>query len=206
MKIFLDFDRTLYDLDALHEDARKIVESHGIPRNEYDRTRGFFATKSGAPGALYTPEAHLGYFRDIDDVTRPRIVNDIRRLVRDGRRYVFEDVREFFLMPRVEDESIILTFGDDGFQREKIHGSGLESGTIIVTTGDKWDAIADSIHQGESTVFIDDHEAYFSRPVAVPSVTGIHLVRNGACESSVCHAHFHAHNFCEIAEFLSDKY
>lgn len=205
MKIFLDFDRTLYDLDALHEDSRRIVERHGIPREEYDRTRAYFAYGSGTPGVLHRPEAHLGYFTGIDDGQRARVVADIRGLIRDGARYVFEDALDFFRDVSRRHELVVLTFGDEEYQRTKVLGSGLKPDGIIVTAGDKWEVMASKLLDGEKALFVDDHVNYFSKPKDIPGLTAVHLVRSGSCALSECCAHHHVAGLREMSAFLYDK-
>ncbi|MCI0542212.1 hypothetical protein L0Y69_00440 [bacterium] len=205
MKIFLDFDRTLYDLDAEHEDGKRVVESHGVSRGEYDRTRKFFAGGSGSPLSCYTTELHVDSFSGIGEETKQSIVSGIGALLDDGEKYVFEDVSGF-LKSTAGHELIILTFGDEDFQRKKIHGSGLDSyaNDIIVTSGDKWNEIKSRLGTNETCVFVDDHPDYFSTPMNVPGVMTIHLARPGITRSACggCHAMRHISNLSELDNLL----
>ncbi len=205
MKIFLDFDRTLYDLDAFHEDSRDVVECFGVPRSEYDRTREYFARQSGASGAYHSPERHLEYFDGVDDATKAAIAREIRRLAKAGRRYVFDGVPEFLASVRDKEVSI-LSFGDDEFQRFKINGSGLELlvREIIVTTGSKWDVMRERIQGSTQAVFVDDHGSYFTE-VPPSGIMAVHFIRQFSCLSPHgCHAQYHAHDFDEITRIIQE--
>jgi len=207
MKIFLDFDRTLYDLDAFHETARDVFESCGVSREKYNESKSSFSHGSGKAGGLYTPEEHEAVFEKMLVKIAPSPATCIRGVARDGKRFVFDEVFDF--LQKIErHQKIILTFGDAEYQRFKISGAGLDSfiDDIIVTTGEKWEEMEKAMQMGEVAVFIDDHRDYFLRPRENQPIYGIHLVRKSNTKNFCdgCRAHYHASDLLEVLEIVKN--
>lgn len=207
MKIFLDFDRTLYDLDVFHVAARELLAAYGISHGTYDASKKIFSTVSGMPGGMYTPERHEAEFRNITGEVKRSLAEGIRSLARNGQKFVFDDVHRFF---RKTDghERIILTFGDDEYQRYKIAGTGLDllADDVIVTAESKRETMRETLHPGERGIFVDDHSGYFSESFGAIDVTGIHLVRsgNGHSRCAGCYADFHADDLDEVSTIIEN--
>ncbi len=203
MKIFLDFDRTLFDLDAFHKEARETLEGQGLPEGAYLASKQPFSTASGMPGGSYTPERHEAELKRLFPGNGSSLASFVRGLNRDGRRFVFPGAEDF-LREIAEHELIILTFGNDEYQRYKIAGSGLEGlvDRIIVTDEDKWAAMRAELSFGEEAIFVDDHGGYFlEKPEDIP-VCGIHLVRAGQEDCGNCLAHTHVSDLAETLQTI----
>lgn len=207
MKIFLDFDRTLYDLDAFHEVARDVFETHGVPREKYNESKASFSHGSGKAGGLYTPEEHDAVFEKMSVKIVPSPATCIRGVAREGKQFVFDDVFDF-LQKIEKHQKIILTFGDAEYQRFKISGAGLDSfiDDIIVTNGEKWEEIQKAMRPDESAIFIDDHRDYFLQPRGNQPVYGIHLVRKDNARNFCdgCRAPYHASDLQEVSEIIKN--
>lgn len=207
MKIFLDFDRTLYDLDAFHVAARELLLSYGVSHEEYNESKSVFSRGSGLPGSSYTPEAHAEVLEKMLVKPLHPVATGIRKIATEGWQFVFEDVPDFF-RGTGECEKIIVTFGDTEYQRCKIIGAGLDTHVdeIIVTSGGKWELMENHLKPGEAAVFIDDHRDYFLRPQGNPQIQGVHLVRKGNrknfCDG--CHAPYHAGDLREALEIIKN--
>ena len=193
MKIFLDFDRTLYDLDAFHERAEQSLLLYGVTKAQYQSSRKFFSRGSNMAGSVYTPEIHEQVLDTMAVRYSEGVASCIRAIAEKGRDFVFSDVQDFFDQTK-EHERIILTFGDTEYQQYKIRGAGLEERveSIVVTAGSKWEIIALSLATDERAVFIDDSKEYFMKPYDV-RVMGIHVLRSPyVCEKeSGCLAEVH---------------
>ncbi len=205
MKIFLDFDRTLYDLDAFHEAARELLMSHGVSHKEYNESKASFSHGSGRSGDLYTPEAQAVVLEDMSVKSARPVAVSIREIAREGKRFVFDDVADFFREVKGH-QKIIVTFGDTEYQHCKITGAGLDvhADEIIVTSGSKWALMEAHLEPDEVAVFVDDHRDYFLRPQENPRIQGVHLVRKDNVKNFCdgCHAPYHANDLNEALEII----
>lgn len=206
MKIFLDFDRTLFDLDAFHRVARLTLEKDGIPYEAYDASKKVFSKVGGVAGPTYTPEAHEAEAGRMFPGVSQGIARHVRALAADGGRFVFPGAEDF-LREIADHELIILTFGNDEYQRYKIAGSGLEGlvDRIIVTDEDKWAAMRAELSSDEEAVFVDDHGGYFSERPGDIAVCGVHLVRADQGDCGDCLAHTHVSDLTEILAVIREK-
>lgn len=207
MKIFLDFDRTLFDLDAFHREAREALEQRGLPEGAYFASKQPFSTVSGMPGGSYTPERHEAELERLFPGNGLSLASFVRALNREeGQRFVFPGAEDF-LREIADHELIILTFGNDEYQRYKIAGSGLEGlvDRIIVTDEDKWAAMRAELSSDEEAVFVDDHGGYFSERPGDIAVCGVHLVRADQEDCGDCLAHTHVSDLTEILAVIREK-
>lgn len=206
MKIFLDFDRTLFDLDAFHKEAREALEARGLPQGAYLASKQPFSTVSGMSGGSYTPERHEAELERLFPGMGLSLASFVRGLNREGQRFVFPGAEEF-LRKIAEHELIILTFGNDEYQRYKIAGSGLEGliDRIIVTDEDKWAAMRVELSSDEEAIFVDDHGGYFSEKPEDIAVCGVHLVRAGQEGCGDCLAHVHVTDLVETLDVIREK-
>jgi FMN phosphatase YigB (HAD superfamily) len=203
MKIFLDFDRTLFDLDAFHREAREALEEQGLPEGAYLASKQPFSTVSGMPGGSYTPERHEAELERLFPGKGVGLASFVRGMNRDGRRFVFPGAEEF-LREIANHELVILTFGNDEYQRYKIAGSGLEElvDRIIVTDEDKWSAMRSELSASEEAIFVDDHGGYFLEKPEDIAVCGVHLVRAGQPDCGDCLAQVHVSDLVETLQTI----
>ncbi len=205
MKIFLEFDRTLYDLDAVLRLSQEKLETEGISKEIYEQSRTYFARGDGMSGYLYSPERHEKILRMLAPAASKRsFAKLLRDITADGERFVFDEVREF-LDGVSEHERIILTFGDAEFQSTKIRGSGLDRSVeqVLVTNESKWDIIEKVMEADEDVIFVDDHKSYFSLPQKNPSIQSVHLLRAGSDDDCAeCFARYHTDTLSSIIDML----
>lgn len=205
MKIFLDFDRTLYDLDTVLRLFQEKLEAEGISKEIYEKSRTYFAHGSGMKGGSYSPERHEKILRTLaPTASKQSFAKILRDIIADGEQFVFDGVREF-LDNVSKHERIILTFGDAEFQSTKIKGAGLDRFVeqILVTAEDKWGVIEKIIEPDEGGVFVDDHKSYFSLPQKLPSIRSVHLSRSGSGDDCAkCFARYHTDTLSDIIDIL----
>lgn len=164
MKIFLDFDDVLFNTRDFRKDRDIFLQRHGI-RDEYlDQAyvREFSDKKTG-----YSLEKHLGrvkhdFLRELDV---ENVLLDFYGEMKFLQKYVFSDVPKFIesLRGGRNNKIIILSFGEDDFQRKKIEGSGLSSlvDEVIVTEKKKADMLKGIVGKKEEKVFfLDDRVQY----------------------------------------------
>ena len=153
--LVIDFDRTVFDSDALYRDLYKLCKVNGIDRDFLDPSL-----------ALVPPDNLLFNFflmvqrnRKIKPVMIEKVVAEMQSYIREkGHLYVF-DASRLFLSSAIESgwKVVILTYGDQGFQLAKFIGSKLSDlcHSFIVTSDVKWNQL--EILGITPTIFLDDN-------------------------------------------------
>jgi FMN phosphatase YigB (HAD superfamily) len=173
MKIFLDFDDTLFNTFTFTgdfwSDLVKIIERGGWSVELIDRTGDEFSSASFEGRPTYSVEKHLALLNEREPSDRLEVVlEDVRFFMHDLERYLFPDVVPFLTLNQKE-ELFILTYGEPGFQKDKISGAGIEPyfHEILVSEGQsKLSLIRQYVEVknfpvAETIVFVDDKEKYF---------------------------------------------
>lgn len=121
LQLILDFDNTLFDTKQFFADASQVVcELADIPVEQWYQTyKSFYITESGL--SHYDFYAHLGILALSATTVENAIIEYIT-----GKDYLYDDVRPFLNSLPPHTEAIVLTYGEDRFQRFKYKISGLE--------------------------------------------------------------------------------
>lgn len=192
MELFVDFDDTVFNtrkgfLPAL----RDVFVRSGVPSDIFDRTYEQCTAHRVADGLSYTPHAHADFLR-AEGYALLGLERAYEQLLTVASRWVYRDFIDFV---RASDVPVVMvTYGDDTFQREKIRASGVGAlvRDVIVTQGEKARAIdAYAPHASSPLVIVDDKVSVFARVKALrrPTYT-VHAVRRGGpCAHTLCDAH-----------------
>lgn len=164
MKIFLDFDDTLFNTKAFGERLRRVFDAHGIPRDVQARTAT--ALKDGTAGGWYSPEKHIALLAEACHFDDARLRSDIDDALLDMQGLLFPGVVDFLSLMKERSHTLfIISYGDRAFQMKKIHGTGIEHffEKILVTQEDKVVAL-DGEHRAEKedTWFVEDRVRYIA--------------------------------------------
>lgn len=201
MKLFLDFDRTLYDLDSMFEETLAIWARFGVDRVAWSDAKNGFARGSGEQGPCYTIAEHARRTGRLDDAACRDLEGRMKELWKDGRRYVYPGVSDFLVSAKGKGWGLhLLTFGSADMQIPKIEGSGLVSylDSIIVTQRDKWAEIESRVSGDEAVMFVDDGKDYFADSSRFPLWGGAHLHRDAVrCD---CRAVMHISRLGELLD------
>ncbi len=148
MKIYFDFDRTLFDTKAFLEELYQILKKHNIPIDLFDKIR------------LEDKDNGFNCFRILEKLKDNYSFNsslyvDLEHLLECDSRYLFNDSEELLkYLKEHHYQLILLTKGDDDFQKAKIDNTNIDDyfDDIIVTNN----------HKGEldiyyHAIFIDDN-------------------------------------------------
>lgn len=198
MKIFVDFDNTIFDTRHVFLDAFfAVFEKYGVSQQVFDDTLSHFSKTAVQDGPCYTPREHI---REIIKKTKIHLdedtfVTEINHFLEHVEDCVFVDFYQFAHLYDKKD-LIILSYGDDDFQMRKIKGSGIVSYflDIIITQGDKIREIEKYMKKfpGQSAMLIDDKNGYFtSAKKSTINVCTIHMMRDGECDNILCDHHVH---------------
>ncbi len=191
MKLFVDFDNTIFDTHHKFLDAFfGVFENYGVSREIFEETLPHFSKTALQSGKCYSPERHI---KIINKHTGKNISEDIflqemSEFLEKLENFVFEDFYEFVNQYNKGD-LIILSYGEEKFQTQKIIGSGVEQffTDTIITQGDKAIEIEKYMQNfsEESAVLIDDKLGYFEsvKKLSIDTKT-VHIVRgDNKCES-----------------------
>ncbi|MEK9151237.1 MAG: HAD family hydrolase [Patescibacteria group bacterium] len=202
MKIFLDFDDTLFNTRAFAERVQGVFEEYGISRelfwSSYQDMKGAFLI-----GWCYSPEVHMQRLQPDHSFDIEQVRKKLGVLVADTRRFLFHEVKESLSFLKAVGHTLyILSLGDYGFQMEKIRGTGIDvfMEKVIVTQGDKAKALRDERVKGEGTWFIDDRVRFIeSVKKTFPEVKTILMQRVGRYHQD------EPNNFCDyVAQDLAE--
>lgn len=159
MKIFFDFDDTLFDTRAFAESIQSIFEKYGISKelfwSSYQDMKGAFLI-----GWCYSPEIQIQRLRQDHSFDAKQLHRELDRLISETKKFLFSDTEEFLSLFKKKGYILyILSFGDYDFQMKKIRGTGINKliEKIIITKVDKAIALREEIANDSDTVwFVDD--------------------------------------------------
>ena len=157
MKIFLDFDDSLFDTKRFVSKLVEIFLKNGVSKNDFFATYRDYPQKTVRGLQKYDPCRQIKYLESSIGVCGEKIKSDLENFVSDTSRYVFRDVDSFFSNFR-RNNLYIVSFGHTGFQEKKIKNSGLRKRirNIAVTDRSKAEIIKRFANGKEKFVFIDD--------------------------------------------------
>jgi len=166
MKIFIDFDDVLFNTKSFVVDIKKIFEKNGVSEEIFKKYYRDSEVKKGE-GIVrkYNPYKQIERIKTQGFKTQ-KIEKEFRKLLKDTRKYLFEDGMEF--LKEFKDEDLyVVSYGDKKFQEEKINNSGIAKyfKKIIIVDVSKAVAIRKilknkNIKNREALIFIDDREKF----------------------------------------------
>lgn len=156
MKIYVDFDRTLFDCDKFLEDLYSLINNYNIPKSLFKECQNQCKRRG------FNPHIILSLVKekyDFDD----KLIYEIDNLIGNTSEYLYPDAISFLeYLKKIGYEIIILTKGNSDYQREKIFNAHLDSyyNKLMVTMKHKGTLKIDY----EDSVFIDDN------PIEIQSI------------------------------------
>ena len=149
MKIYFDFDRTLFNTKVFLEDLYKILEEYGVPINIFDEMR------------LKDKEKWFNCFRILEKIRKEYsfstgLYNDLEHFLECDSIYLFDDCIDLLkYLKKQHYELILLSRGDHDFQQAKIDNSKIDDyfDDIIITNKHKGELDIDY-----NAIFIDDNK------------------------------------------------
>lgn len=183
MKVFLDFDDTLFNTRDFINDFSSVFVSLGISSEVYRETRKRAYTMFDTTTSVYDIDKHLAELavhKPDFDTAQAKHLADV--FLADTARYVFADVIPFFESMREKQVACyILSFGQSVFQRQKINGTGLQhycKDIFIVQEEKSLSIAACAQDESERVLFVDDRAEYIAAmKKALPYVTTIQITR-----------------------------
>jgi FMN phosphatase YigB (HAD superfamily) len=157
MKIFLDFDDSLFFTKKFRDELVKLFLTSGVSKKDFLRTYYDYPEKTKKGLKKYDPYRQVELLEKTAGADRKKILKNLKKLLGNSGRFVFQDV-QVFLSGFKKSRLVIVSYGHTGFQEEKIRKCGLAKmvGRVVVTDKDKAEAIKRLVGKREKFVFIDD--------------------------------------------------
>ena len=148
MKIYLDFDRTLFDTNAFLEEIYHIIDKYNISLEIFNKYKDKVINNGFN---CYNILREIGK----DFYVNEKIYKEIDDLIKNDSIFIYADVKEFLDYLKSKNyEIILLTKGNKMFQERKIEYSKIKKyfNKIIITLQNKGDLDIDY-----HAIFIDDN-------------------------------------------------
>lgn len=156
--IYVDFDMTLYDTESFVADICKIFHRCGVPIDiAYEAKEKAVATETMLYFD-YTFERHIAAIQTLGYVVEnEKVLVELQKLLTD--RYLFPGAIDFLeSLKKMGHTVVLITAGNAGFQREKVHGSKIDLyvNQEVYIPGGK-DVYVKERMTNEKTFFINDN-------------------------------------------------
>lgn len=154
IKLFIDFDNTLYDSRFLKKDLFEILQNQGFSEEEVLR-----AYEKASSNYQYSPTNHLEELLKIKSFNVKVTGAIIESLYLNAPEHLFKDsIRFLKSLDRKKFEVDLLTLGDTKFQKRKVEASGIVKyfDNIYYCKKQKWIFLKTLVKPSEKFYLIDD--------------------------------------------------
>lgn len=184
MKIFLDFDDTLFDTSAFFNALQVIFEKFGVSKALFLKSYQEMKAEFPTIGWRYSCEMHIERLRQSLSFDEEGLRKELRVCIADTEKFLFPDAKSFLASLKVSGYStFILSFGDIYFQTAKISGTGISQfiERNIITDKDKAVALQSEIDDDGKNAWFFDDRIHFIESVkrAFPKVRTVLVRRVG---------------------------
>jgi len=161
MKVVFDLDYTLLDTAKFKEAMAEAVTSCGVPRDRYEEAYKAVVKREGKVYD-YDPEAHLEALRPWfpDEVALTEARRRLDEVVAGADKYLFPGSVELLKELRQEGrETVLMTLGNEAWQKRKVDNSGLGAlfDEVILTGKHKVGLMKGLAKPGEKVVIVNDN-------------------------------------------------
>lgn len=154
IKLFIDFDKTLFDTSQVKERLVRIFSQLGFSQSEIEQTyiAEFLDGK-------FDPEGQARRLHKIRPFNIEVAELKIKSMIFDANKLLYSDTTDFLDdINRKKYEVDLLTYGDEGFQRRKVKHSGIidKFDNIYITNIEKQIYLKTLVKPNEYFIVIDD--------------------------------------------------
>jgi FMN phosphatase YigB (HAD superfamily) len=162
MKIFIDFDDVLFNAKKFKNDLISIFQKQGVDKEKFEKSYYTYPRKNSDAGRFYYPKDQIKRLKKDYKLDTRKLEKEIKLLMKNLENYIFRDVYSF-LMNFKKRDLILITYGHEKFQKEKIKGTkiGKYFRDVVVSRKNKLYEILELIGKNshdlkEKIVMIDD--------------------------------------------------
>ncbi len=132
MKIIFDFDHTLFSAKRLYSALKEAFFKLGVDENLFQET----FEKSKGKSRDYKPEKQFKLIHKVrPDIKIGKLKKSFEKILKTAPKFLYNDVLGFFKKYSKEADLILLSYGEEKFQKDKIKASkvGKYFKEIIIT-------------------------------------------------------------------------
>lgn len=214
MKIFIDFDKVLFDTTNFKKEMINICYEHGVSEKEFIKTANNFSATSKHNGPPYSMDNHIKLMEKLKAKKLPELKKALEDLMENLEEYVFSDVEKFLLSFR-KDDLFLLSYGDVSFQKQKVFSSGMNKffKNIIISGEHKIDIISNMAKENniigqEDLILIDDKPENLEKAENIDrDIKTFFMKRPGGKYSGLSceHADFEVENLDEVKKIIKSE-
>jgi len=163
MKLIFDFDHTLFSAKKLYFALKEAFLKLGVEENLFQET----FEKSKGVGRDYKPEKQFKLIHK----TRPEIKigklkKSFEKILKAAPKFLYNDVLGFLKKWSKEADFILLSYGEEKFQKLKIENSGIKKyfkRVIITRDIDKSKPFKKLFSENKKIIFVEDNPQALSK-------------------------------------------
>lgn len=183
MKIFLDFDDTLFDTKSFFFGLRDVFVINGVSPELFQLSYQIIKTGSDSKPLGYSSDTHIEYLQNFVALDVVALRQALAVYMSDTRKFLYDDVENFLkTLKKYGHTPYILSFGDKEYQMAKIGGTNIAPyiEKSIITNIGKAEALHGEIDANMPAWFFDD-KIHFIESVrrAFPKVRTVLVRRAG---------------------------
>ncbi len=167
MKVFIDFDDTLFNTRDFVIDYSQLFVAAGLTPEVYEATYREAHRRMGESIEVYEAQTHTDTIaKQYPAIDIQTLKANVSEFLKDTSAYVFSDVKPFLEQTQRKGIQLyILSFGQSQFQSDKIAGTGLTSyfQDIFIVQEKKYEPIEAMMKRGdfdERVWFFDDRAEF----------------------------------------------
>ena len=166
MKIFIDFDDSLFNTKKFRDQLINIFLKNGVSRKDFLKTYYDYPRKTSHGLKKYDPIKQIDFLAKKRGFDGKKLKHDLDRLVLNSSEFVFDDTR-IFLNNFEKNNLILISFAKTKFQCDKIKYSGLTDyfSKVIVSDKMKAEEVAKVTKNKKTLIFFIDDRADQIGPV-----------------------------------------
>lgn len=162
MKIFLDFDDTIFDRGAFWKKMESVFLEKGVSPKIISEAHEKSRKKINKDFSVFNPEKQMDIISKKTSIDRKILEKGANEVFATAKDYVYADFWEFVAKFN-KSELYLLSFGDAKFQKDKIKhaGVGKKFKEVIITQKQKIREIKRIVgkrNEEEEIIFIDDRD------------------------------------------------
>jgi len=157
MKIFIDFDDTLFNTKDFSSEYKKVFSTCGVCKDIFQELYYDYPQKEEGKLLKYDSQKHIERIGEECQMDVGELKSRVDELIKNTRKYIFSDSRNFLDNFRKND-LVLVSYGKTQFQKNKIMHSGIAKyfGKIILTDDMKSKVIKKFLKPQEAFYFMDD--------------------------------------------------
>jgi len=206
IKLFIDFDGTLFDTSKFKRGMFDIFEKAGFTSDQV-----LTAYQAECLDAKFSITGLIERLKKDQKFNVSLAEARVSDLYAQAAKMVYEDTEEFLQkIDRNRYQIIMLTLGDPSFQHKKVENSGLEKyfDEILYTELQKWDYLDRIVKKNEKFVIVDDRADAISKIAKkFPNSLALYIDRKSADKDDPVRnasgdVRLHTKNFHQVMMYL----